>query len=441
MAPTNPKTKHRPETTKVGEEVLDLVIPYIHNVEHGSSVSLVSRKFYEIDGITRKRLTVHTLYYPNPASLSKRFPFIEALTLKGPPSGFNRRCHHHIKITPWIQQLALEFRSLKELHLRGVVVHDQDLETLARTRGKDLRTLRISRCKRFSTDGLRHVSNTVLEMFKFKNTDFSDAEDVTLLAKNCCSLLISLKIGKCYLSKLGDAFRYAVKLQHFGGDIYDAESDLVGFRFPPNIRSLSRMELPVTQYSSVLPLLNQITKLKLVFVGLDEDQQCLLFERCPNLEVLSTNDVCGDRGLQVIGKFCKRLRKLSHYGGMTHVGLISVAKGCTNLESLDVILRDISNEALECVGTHLKNLRDFRMHFSKEDGTTYPPLDNGIMAMLLGYRKLERLDIRLSHGCRHGGLMDVGLEYIGKYGANLRSLSLTRMGNSNVGLVMLSQGW
>ncbi|GJR33816.1 RNA-directed DNA polymerase, eukaryota [Tanacetum coccineum] len=129
MAPTNPKTKHRPETTKVGEEVLDLVIPYIHNVEDRSSVSLVSRKFYEIDGITRKRLTVHTLYYPNPASLSKRFPFIEALTLKGPPSGFNRRCHHHIKITPWIQQLALEFRSLKELHLRGVVVFYEDLET------------------------------------------------------------------------------------------------------------------------------------------------------------------------------------------------------------------------------------------------------------------------------------------------------------------------
>nr|GEY08615.1 leucine-rich repeat, cysteine-containing subtype [Tanacetum cinerariifolium] len=75
-----------------------------------------------------------------------------------------------------------------------------------------------------------------------------------------------------------------------------------------------------------------------------------------------------------------------------------------------------------------------------EDGTTYPPLDNGIMAMLLGCRKLERLDISLSHGCRHGGLTDVGLEYIGRYGANLRSLSLTRMGNSNAGLVKLSQG-
>ncbi|GKC29343.1 leucine-rich repeat, cysteine-containing subtype protein, partial [Tanacetum coccineum] len=148
-------TKGKLEKTKVGEEVLDLVIPYIHHIEDRNSVSLVSRMFYEIDGITRKHLTVHTLYYPNPASLSKRFPFIEALTLKGPPSNF---CLYDIQITPWIEQLALEFRCLKELHMRHLVVHDEDLETLARTRGKDLRSLKIQKCEGFSTDGLRHVS-------------------------------------------------------------------------------------------------------------------------------------------------------------------------------------------------------------------------------------------------------------------------------------------
>ncbi|GJW17463.1 leucine-rich repeat, cysteine-containing subtype protein [Tanacetum coccineum] len=93
-----------------------------------NSVSLVSRKFYGIDGITR------------------------------PPSGLNQRYHHHIKITPWIQQLALEFRCLKELHIRHMVVHDEDLETLARTRGKDLRSLKIKKCKGISTDGLMHIS-------------------------------------------------------------------------------------------------------------------------------------------------------------------------------------------------------------------------------------------------------------------------------------------
>ncbi|GJT24235.1 leucine-rich repeat, cysteine-containing subtype protein [Tanacetum coccineum] len=384
MAPTN-----------VGEEVLDLVIPYIHNVEDRNSVSLVSRKFYEVDGITH-------------------------------------------------------------------------LETLARTRGKDLGTLKIKKCKGFSTDGLRHVSkycnqlrtlclgycyhikvkdaiwlhqlalnNTGLERFHVTNRHIYNAEDLTLLATNCCNSLISLKIGACYLSKLGDAFRYAVRLEHFGGDICDAESELVGFRFPPNIRSLSRMVFSGTQYMSVLPLLIQIRKLKLVSLDLDEDEQCLLYKRCPNLEVLYTVDVCGDTGLQVIGKFCKKLRKFANNSLVTHVGMIALAKGCTNLECLDVILKDISNEALECVGTHLKNLRDFRIRLGKEDGITILPLDYGVRAMLMGCSKLERLDITLR---RHGRLTDVGLEFIGKYGVNLRSLSLECVGNSNAGLVKLSRG-
>ncbi|GJR39908.1 leucine-rich repeat, cysteine-containing subtype protein [Tanacetum coccineum] len=325
--------------TKVEEEVLDLVIPYIYNVEDQNSVSLVSHKFYEID-----------------SRLSKRFPFIKSLTLK-------------------------------ELHIYGLATNDEDLETLARTHGKDLRSLKIRMCKGFLPYGLMHVS----------------------------------------------------KLEHFGGDIWDEESDLVGFQLPPSMRSLSIKGYAVTRYRIVLPFLNQIRKLKFEFGDLDEDSQLLLLKRCPNLEVLYTEDVCGDGGLQVIGTFCKKLRKLTHRGRVNHVGLIALAKGCINLESIDVIIEDISNEALECVGTHLKNLRDFHisdLFTGKEDNMTDLPIDNGVRAMLMGCRKLERLDITLLHG----GLTDVGLEYIGKYGANLRSLSLTLIGNSNAGLVKLLEG-
>ncbi|GKC58241.1 leucine-rich repeat, cysteine-containing subtype protein [Tanacetum coccineum] len=278
--------------TKVGDEVLDLVIPYIYNVDDQNSISLVSHNFYEIDSITRKRVTVHTLYYPNPASLSNRFPFIESLTLKGPPFHFTHAYHYAIRITPF--------------------------KTLARTRGKDLRSLKIKNCKGFLTDGLRHVSNYCKQ------------------------------IGKCYLSKLGDAFRYAFRLEHFGGENLDKESDL-------------------------------IRKLELLDFLMDHMCQCSLFKMCPYLEVLSTSDKCGDKGLQVIGKFCKKLCKLTHYGLVTHVGPIALAKGCTNLEYLNVSLRDISNEALECVGKHMKNLRNFYMHLDKKDGTTYKPLDNGLL--------------------------------------------------------------
>ncbi|GKC49711.1 leucine-rich repeat, cysteine-containing subtype protein [Tanacetum coccineum] len=297
----------------------------------------------------------------------------------------------------------------------------EDLETLRREHWhvskycNQLRTF----CLRYSydtrvKDGIwlhqLALNSTVLERFHVTNMDIPNAEDLILIANNCCNSLISLKVGKCYLSKLGDAFRYAVRLEQF-------------------------CSVYISDEESVLPLLNQIRKLKLGFVGLDEDQQCLLFERCPNLEVLYTRDECGDRGLHVIGKFCKKLRKLTHHGLVTHVGLIALAKGCTKLECLKVRL-DISNEAMECVGTHLKNLRDFRIWLRKEDDITILPLDYGVKAMLMGCSKLERLDISL----QHGGLTDVVLEDIGKYGVNLRSLRLECVGNSNAGLVKLSQG-
>ncbi|GJV31301.1 leucine-rich repeat, cysteine-containing subtype protein [Tanacetum coccineum] len=321
MAPTT----RQATKTKVGEEVLDLVISYIHNVEDRNSVSLVSRKFYEIDGIMRKSLTVHTHYYPNPSRLSKRFPFVETLTLKGTPSDrIHKYNYNDIRITPWIEQLALEFGYLKELHIRRLVVNDEDFETLARTRGKDLRSLKIKNCKGFSADGLWHVSkycnrlrtfclkypyyfivkdgiwlhqlalnSTVLERLHLNYTDDSYAEDLTLLAKNCCNSLISLKIGKCYLSKLGDVFRYAVRLEHFGGDISDKGSDLVGFQFPPNTCSLSITDLPLTEHTTILPFLNQIRKLKFVS---SYACQCLLLKRCPNLEVLYTKDMGENKG-------------------------------------------------------------------------------------------------------------------------------------------------
>nr|GEV88173.1 hypothetical protein [Tanacetum cinerariifolium] len=326
MASTNPKTKHKPEKTKAGEAVLDLVIPYIHNVEDQNSVSLLSRKFYEIDGITRKCLTVHVHYYPNPASLSKRFPYIESLTLKGPPTGYYDRDDCGIRITPWIEQLALEFRCLKELRIH-CLVHDEDLETLARTRGKDLSSLKINGIWLHQLA----LNGTVLERLHVTNTDIiSNAEDLKLLAKNCCNSLISLKVGACYLCRLGDAFRYAVRLEHFGGHIWDEERDIVGFRLPPYMQSLSVEYVQVIRYSIILPFSNQIRKLKVL--ELDTACHCLLFKRCPNLEVLYTVDDCGDRGLKVIGKFCKKLRKLTHNGLVTHVGLIALVTNHINAD-------------------------------------------------------------------------------------------------------------
>ncbi|GJR36263.1 ACT domain-containing protein [Tanacetum coccineum] len=56
--------------------------------------------------------------------------------------------------------------------------------------------------------------------------------------------------------------------------------------------------------------------------------------------------------------------------------------------------------------------------------------------MLIGCVKIERFYICFSLG----DLTDVGLGYVGKYGTNLRFLSLACIGESDEGLIKLSEG-
>ncbi|PWA98121.1 hypothetical protein CTI12_AA019230 [Artemisia annua] len=452
---------------------------HIHDGDDHNSISLFSRKLHELDRITHKQVIVHVHYLRNPSRLSQRFPNIESLTLIGLLSEFYEL---QFRISPWIQELTVSFKSLKELVIHDMCVDDEDLELLGRTRGKDIRVLKIEGVHGcgLGKGGLVHVfkycnqlrifcfedyhgevdiygnrlhelalHNKVIESLQFHVgpigydcydwKDRYDENDRTLLAKNCSKSLVSLKISPCRLSKLGDAFRHAVNLEDSGWACFDEDDEYVDFNFPPNLRCLGLYNLYATSYPFVLPLVTQLTELNLQFpYPFDPECHCFLIERCPNLEVLHTEESCGDRGLQVIGQFCKKLRKLTYCGYVraTHVGLIALAEGCLNLENLDVTLLNISNEALECIGTHLKNLGDFRITLFKVDGITDLPLDNGIRALLNGCNKLEKLDIRLCPG----GLTDIGLGYIGKYGHNLKYLFLKNIGESDAGLVELSKG-
>ncbi|PWA43411.1 hypothetical protein CTI12_AA516090 [Artemisia annua] len=444
------------------ENVIDYVVPYIHDGDDLKSFSLVSRQFYQLDCITRKHLTVHLHYAPDPSTLSKRFPFIDSLTLKGPPDDCDFPQISGIDITPWIDEICAKFECLKALHIRGLVVSDEHLALLAKTRGKDLRSLKICECGGFSEDGLLHISeycndlrslcleynavdgevtgewvrelalrNTPIESLHLRSGSVNyDVEILTLVAQKCSNSLVSLKVsGPKPLNHLGDAFSHAVKLQDFHGAVFDKDGDYTSFKFPPSIRSLGIRDMPVTSFSLLLPYVNQLRELNLT--GSEKYCQCFLIERCPNLEVLVTTDICGDMGFHLIGQVCKKLRKLIHCGHVTHMGLIALVQGCTNLEYLHVTLSNISNEAIECVGTHLKNLRDFRMTLFKKAS-----IDNGIRAMLKGCIKLKRLSLHLGDE----GLTDVGLGYIGKYGHNLTYLFLSCKGVSDAGLLELSKG-
>ncbi|GJW53061.1 coronatine-insensitive protein 1-like protein [Tanacetum coccineum] len=414
--------EHRYESM---DTVFNCVISYIHNGEDRNAVSLVCRKWYELDCMARKHVTVLVVYLPTPSRLLKRFLFIESLTLKGLPLYFMKN-HSCIGITPWFKEIAVSFKYLKVLHVRCFSVLDsdhKDYNTLNEKDGKWLHELA--------------VNNKCIETLNFYDTAISkvDVNDLTLLAKNCRSL-VSLKLTRCGLSDLKDFFRISVMLEVFAGGNFTGEEKDVGFKFPLNLRSVEFVHMTQSQCQFVIPHAHRLTELNLTYDYVDESGLFYLINKCPNLEALYTIDIFGDRGLQLIAKSCKKLRKLETFGLVTHRGMVALAQGCPFLECLHIQFTDISDETLKCIGVHLKRLRDFQMTLCKEDALTNLPLDSGFQALLIGCSKLERLIIRL----RSGGLTDAGLGYIGKYGLNLRYLSLGYIGGSDAGLVKLSKG-
>ncbi|KAL8201698.1 hypothetical protein R6Q57_010845 [Mikania cordata] len=469
----------RPDSTEFTDTVFSCVVPYIHDCRDRSSVSLVCRKWSELDGVTRKHVTVAMCYATTPFRLRQRFPLLESLTVKGKPraamfdlipedwGGF---------VTPWVCEIASSLNCLKAIHFRRMIVRDSDIDLLTRTRGHELRVLKLDLCSGFSTDGLLRIgmlcdnlrvlylqeslivekdgqwlhelalNNTVLECLNFYMTDLSkfSFKDLELIARNCRESLVSVKISECDFTGLVDFFNHVVNLQEFGGGAFSNQPEkYTGLKFPPSLRCMalnyaSQSEIPV-----VLPFASGLTKLDLLYALFDTEDHCFLIQRCPNLEVLDTRDAIRDRGLQVLSQFCKKLRRIKiergddEEGFVSQTGLISLAQGCLELECLHINLTDITNEALACVGTHLKKLYDFRMILlDKEERITELPLDYGVRALLSGCNKLERLGVYL----RPGGLTDVGLGYIGHYAQNVRYLLLGFTGETDAGLVELSKG-
>ncbi|KAK1411142.1 hypothetical protein QVD17_37686 [Tagetes erecta] len=357
-----------------------------------------------------------------------------------------------------------------------MIVRDSDIELLARARGSELRVLKLDLCSGFSTDGLLQIgkmcnglrvlylqeslivekdgkwlhelalNNSVLESLNFYMTDLVkfSFKDLELIGKNCRQSLVSVKISECDLTNLVDFFNHVVSLQEFGGGAFSNQSDkYTGFKFPSSLRCVALNYMSQTEIPIVLPFASRITKLDLLYALFDTEDHCFLVQRCPNLEVLDTRDAIRDRGLQVLSQFCKKLRRIKiergddEEGFVSQTGLISLSQGCLELECLHVNLTDITNEALESVGTHLKKLYDFRMILlDKEERITELPLDNGVRALLSGCTKLRRLGVYL----RHGGLTDIGLGYIGQYAKNVRYMLLGFTGESDAGLVELSKG-
>ena len=147
----------------MSDVVLGCVMPYIHDPKDRDAVSLVCKRWYELDALTRKHVTIALCYTTSPDRLRLRFRHLESLKLKGKPRAamFNLIPEDWGGyVTPWVREIAESFNCLKSLHFRRMIVQDSDLELLARTRGRVLLALKLDKCSGFSTDGLLHIGRS-----------------------------------------------------------------------------------------------------------------------------------------------------------------------------------------------------------------------------------------------------------------------------------------
>ncbi|XP_008775055.2 coronatine-insensitive protein homolog 1b-like [Phoenix dactylifera] len=469
----------------IPDVALDLVMGYIDDPRDREAVSLVCKKWYRMDAITRKHITIAICYSTSPDRLRRRFPRLESLKLKGKPRAamFNLIPEDWGGYaTPWVREIAETFNCLKALHFRRMIVTDADISLLVKARGHMLQTLKLDKCSGFSTDGLLllarscrclktlfleessvgendgawlqelAINNSVLETLNFYMTELRiSSQDLELLARNCRSL-ISLKISECDVSDLVGFFRLATALEEFGGGSFNDQagetSRYESVRFPPRLCCLGLIYMGTNEMQIIFPFAASLKKLDLQYTFLSTEDHCQLIQRCPNLEILEARNVIGDRGLEVVAQTCKKLRRLriergddeqgleDEQGRVSQVGLSTLAQGCPELEYLAVYVSDITNAALEAVGTYSKNLCDFRLVLlDREERITELPLDNGVRALLRGCTKLRRFAFYL----RPGGLSDVGLGFIGECSRNIRWILLGNLGQSDVGLLQFAR--
>ncbi|KAL4350250.1 hypothetical protein AHAS_Ahas10G0123200 [Arachis hypogaea] len=470
--------------TRQVDVVMDCVIPYIDDPKDRDAVSQVCRRWYELDSMTRKHVTIALCYTTTPDRLRRRFPHLESLKLKGKPRAamFNlipEDWGGHV--TPWVTEISQHFGCLRSLHFRRMIVKDSDLEVLAKSRGHVLQALKLDKCSGFSTDGLFFVgrfcrnlrvlfleestivekdgewlhelalNNTVLESLNFYLTEIAAVgiQDLELIAKNCPNL-VSVKVTDSEILDLVNFFRYATSLEEFCGGAYTEEPDRYNaVTLPARLCRLGLTNIESNELPMVFVYASILKKLDLMYAMLDTEDHCKLIEKCPNLEVLESRNVIGDRGLEVLARCCTKLKRLridrgdddqgmeDEDGVVSHRGLTALAQGCPKLEYLAVYVSDITNACLEQIGTHLRNLCDFRLVLlDHEAEITDLPLDNGVRTLLMGCNKLRRFALYL----RPGGLTDQGLGYIGQYSQNVRWMLLGYVGQSDAGLLEFSKG-
>lgn len=300
------------------------------------------------------------------------------------------------------------------------------------------------------------LRNTVLETLNFHMTELRAVHctDLEMIASQCKDLK-SVKISDSIdVGSMVGFFSATLSLEEFAGgsfnDHQDDDRDLPrivydNVRFPPRLCSLGLSYITQKEMHIIFPSAAYLNHLDLQYTFLNTEDHCDLLRRCPRLRVLQVRNVIGDQGLDVVADTCKFLKRLriergedeEQEGTVTQRGVSRISQECSELEYLAVYVSNITNEALEILGTFSKNLSDFRLVLlDNKEIKTDLPLDNGVRALLRGCIKLRRFALYL----RQGGLTDVGMEYIGLHSPNVVSMLLGYIGESDAGLAAFSRG-
>ena len=147
----------------IPETALEFIFSYLDNPIDRSAASRVCKKWYNVDGRTRKDITIVLCYSIDPPTLAHRFSALEALKLKGKPRA------SMFKLVPedwggyakaWVSVITVHCPCLKSIHFRRMVVDDDDLVTIAQRMGNMLQVLKLDKCSGFSTNGLEAVARS-----------------------------------------------------------------------------------------------------------------------------------------------------------------------------------------------------------------------------------------------------------------------------------------
>ena len=156
----SPNTAELAVTASFPDEVLEIVLSLLTSHRDRSSVSLVCKDWYHAERWSRTQVFIGNCYSVSPEILTRRFPNIRSVTLKGKPrfSDFNLvPPNWGADIHPWLVAFAAKYPSLEELRLKRMAVSDESLEFLA-SNFPNFKLLSLLSCDGFSTDGLAAIA-------------------------------------------------------------------------------------------------------------------------------------------------------------------------------------------------------------------------------------------------------------------------------------------